>query len=226
MMDISIEHFFRKLYDWSEVWAVLIPLTVWLGFRRQQPPHFRPIIIYLLIALVLNLAADIIQDFKPYLPKKLHSNNFLYNIHSVVRFVCLAYFFSLLYPGSLKMLKKIVPVLFVIFLTVNFSMVEDFFYFYHLSGNLHAAESFLILIYCMGYYLSELNDDRKFVLTGKNFLMVTGLSLYVVTNFFIFLFYVPLLSYNKELAVDMWYVHNAAYVVLCLFIARSFYAHA
>ena len=105
-------------------------------------------------------------------------------------------------------------------------MVEDFFYFYHLSGNLHAAESFLILIYCMGYYLSELNDDRKFVLTGKNFLMVTGLSLYVVTNFFIFLFYVPLLSYNKELAVDMWYVHNAAYVVLCLFIARSFYAHA
>jgi len=217
---------FIAILNWSEVWAVLIPLFVLYVFRRKQPAHFRPIIVYLFFALAINLAADVIQDFKDYLPFWMQKNNVLYNVHSVVRFVCFAYFFSLLYPRMFKKLKKIVPAIFIIFLTVNFSIAENFLNPDHISGNLHTAESFLILIYCMGYYLSELKEDKKFLLTGKDFLVVTGLSIYVVTNFFIFLFYLPILKYNEDLAVNMWNVHNVAYIVLCLFIARSFYANA
>jgi len=33
-----------------------------------------------------------------------------------------------------------------------------------------------------------------------------------------------MLTHNTELAVNMWYVHNVAYIILCLFIARSLYA--
>jgi hypothetical protein len=226
MMDINVQTVLMKIFDWSEVWGVLIPLIVLYGFRRQQPPHFRPVIIYLLFALAINIVIDIIQDFKPYLPFWMQKNNVLYNVHSVARFVCFASYFSMLNPRSFKKLKKIVPIIFIVFLLVNFSIAENFLYPDHISGNLHAAESFLLLIYCMGHYLSELKEDRRFLLTGKDFLVVTGLSIYVVTNFFIFLFYVPMLTYNKELAINMWYIHNAAYILLCVFIARSFYVPA
>ena len=226
MMDISISKVLMKIFDWSEVWGVLIPLVVLFRLRKKQPDHFWPVIVYLWFALAINLVADIIQDFKHYLPFWMQKNNVLYNVHSVVRFVCFSYFFSLLYPTRFTALKKILPVIFIVFLTVNFSIAENFLYPEHISGNLHAAESFLLLIYCMSYYLAELKEDKKFLLTGKDFLVVTGLSLYVATNFFIFLFYVPMLSYNRDLAVNMWNVHNAAYIMLCLFIARSFYANA
>jgi hypothetical protein len=77
----------------------------------------------------------------------------------------------------------------------------------------------------MLYYLSVLNDeDDDTAFKGPVFWIVTGLSIYVVINFFVFLFYVPMITQNLVLALDIWNVHNAAYIILCLFIARALYA--
>ena len=56
------------------------------------------------------------------------------------------------------------------------------------------------------------------------FLMVTGISIYFVVNFPIFLFYKSLSVDFKIFAVDIWGIHNIAYILLCIFIARFFYA--
>ncbi|NEU07910.1 hypothetical protein GZH53_06260 [Flavihumibacter sp. R14] len=226
MMDIEIQNVLMAVFNWSEVWALLIPLFVLYRLKRHQPEYLRPVITYLWIALVINLTADSIADLKSSIPWFPRGNLVFYNIHSIIRFVCFSYFFTLLLPQSFKALKNTLPVIFILFLTINFSIVENFLEKGHISGNLHAAESYLLLIYCMSYYLSELKEDRKFQTSGKDFMVVTGLSIYVVTNFFVFLFYVPLLDENLKLAIDMWYVHNVAYVVLCIFIARSFYVNA
>ncbi|CAN5184168.1 hypothetical protein BH20BAC1_BH20BAC1_14220 [soil metagenome] len=60
----------------------------------------------------------------------------------------------------------------------------------------------------------------------KDFWVVTGLSIYVVTNFFVFLFYTPMLNTNLNLAMKMWNVHNTAFILLCIFISKAIYAPA
>ena len=75
----------QLILDWSEVWALLIPLFVLIG-NTKQPTFLKPVIIYLLLALPINLIGDITADFKKYFPSWLQSNTPLYNIHSVVRF--------------------------------------------------------------------------------------------------------------------------------------------
>jgi hypothetical protein len=214
----------QLFFDWSEVWALLIPLFVWL-FGKKQPALLNSVIIYLWLALTLNLFEDVIADFKRTLhfPSILQSNNPVYNIHSVVRFVCFSYFFLSLPQRQFKTFKKVVILVFLLFAIIDFAFFEDFFYQGHLSGNLLSAESYLLLIFCMLYYLAVLNDEDDTAFNGPVFWVVTGLSIYVVINFFVFLFYVPMITQNPALATNIWNIHNAAYILLCLFITRALY---
>ena len=217
--------FLKLLLNWSEVWATLIPLSILL-FRRQQPRFLTPVIVYLVIAFFINLTCDIISEFYTYLPEWMQSNTPLYNAHSVIRFICFCYFFIGLKQSSFTMLKKILPVFSLVIIIINFSFVEDFGNPDHLSGNLLAAESYLLLIFCMQYYLAKLRDEADDITSGPDFWVVTGLSIYVVINFFVFLFYVPMLHHDIDLALNIWDVHNIAYILLCIFITKAFYAPA
>jgi hypothetical protein len=216
---------FIKILDWSEVWAIFIPLFVLL-FRRKQPAFLKPLIIYLWIALALNLVGDFIGDFKHHLPQWLHSNNILYNIHSIVRFFCFSYFFLLLGKNFRGVIYKLVNLCALVFIVYNFIFIEKFNNVDHLSGNLLATEAYVLLIYCMQYYLLQLKTDTADFTRKKDLLVITGLSIYVVINFFVFLFYVPMLTENPNLAEHMWSVHNLAYITLCIFIAKAFYVPA
>ena len=215
----------RWILDWSEVWAPLIPLIYFL-YHRNQPRILSPVIAYLLFAFIINLAGDIIGDFKKYLPWWLHSNNPLYNVHSVIRFCCFSYFFIMLRQSSFSKLRYILPYLSFLIILINFIYFENFGNPDHLSGNLFSTEAYFLLVYCMLYYLSKLRDEEDEIVRGPDFWVVTGLSIYVVINFFVFLFYVPMISQNARLADNMWDVHNIAYIILCLFITRAFYEPA
>jgi hypothetical protein len=214
--------FLQLILDWSEVWAPLIPLLVLL-FRPKQPSFLKPVILYVWFAFFINLAGDIISDFKIYFPWWLQSNNLLYNVHSVIRFICFSYFFITLPQGSFLTLRKLLPMLSIVFIIINFSYFEDFTNTDHLSGNLLATEAYLLLIYCLQYYLSLLRDEKEVISSGPDFWIVTGLSIYVVVNFFVFLFYVPMITENTSLAIHIWNVHNVAYIIFCIFITKAFY---
>lgn len=200
---------------------MLIPLVV-LARNPKQPIFLRPVIIYLCLAFIINLSGDIISDFAIYLPDWIDGNNVLYNIHSIMRFVCFSYFFSFLKQPHFAILKKILPYLSVVLIIINFTFFEYFFNHDHISGNLLAAEALLLLIYCLQYYLSKMKDEKDVLTSSKDFLVVTGISIYVVINFFVFLFYVPMITENPELADNMWGVHNVAYLILCVLIAKAF----
>lgn len=214
--------FLQLILDWSEVWALLLPLAV-LSFRPKQPAFFKSVVLYIWAALLLNLIGDVIGDYKKYLPWWLQSNNPLYNLHSIVRFTCFASFFMALKQPHFLTLKKILPVVTLLFLAINFAVAEDFFYTEHLSGTLLTIEAYLLLVYCLLYYLSQLKDDTGVLAEGPDFWVTTGLCIYVVINFFVFLFYVPMIKEDPDLADKMWSVHNIAYIILCFFIAKAFY---
>ena len=210
------------LLDWSEVWAPLIPLAYFL-FHREQPRYMRPVIAYVFLALFLNLAIDLISELKPnYIPESV-SNNPLYNIHSILRFICFAGFFTLLGQRDFAGLRKAIPILSLAIITVNFLFFEHFWNPDRLSGNLLATEAYLLLVYCMLYYLSKLRDDGTDFTATPDFWVVTGLAIYVVVNFFVFLFYVPMIEKDLPLALNIWNLHNIAYIIFCIFITRALY---
>ena len=216
---------FISILDWSEVWALLIPLFV-LMMRRKQPPYMKPVIFYLWLALLLNLICDILSKYNDAHRGNEISNNPFYNIHSIVRFVCFSYFFILLQQKFFKTFNKFIPVIYFLFVAINFSYSENFFYKNNISGSLLSMEAFLLLIYCMLYYLSQLKSEAEGITGTKNFWVVTGLAVYVAANFFVFLFYVPMITENPTLANNMWNVHNVAYILLCIFISKAFYVPA
>ena len=213
------------MLDWSEVWAPLIPL-VYLLFNRQQPGFLKPVIVYLLLAFCINLAGDIIGDFKAILPLKIKSNNPLYNVHSIIRLTCFYYFFIALRQDDFGRLRYFLTIACSMIIIINFIFNENFLNPDHLSGNLLAAEAYLLLIYCLLYYLSKLRAEDSDVSGTADFWVVTGLSIYVVINFFVFLFYVPMINFDSNLAERIWDVHNFAYIVLCILITRAFYESA
>ncbi len=212
----------RRLFDWAEVWALLIPL-IYLLFKRKQPRFLKPVIIYLFIALFINIAVDIIADYKKHFPAWLQSNNPIYNVHSVIRLVCFSYFFIALKQPFFVRFKYVLPLVSLVVIIINFGFIENFGNPDHLSGNLLSAEAYLLLIYCMLYYLAKLSDETDDISTGPDFWIVTGLSIYVVVNFFVFLFYVPMIYQDGVLANDMWDIHNVAYILFCILITKAFY---
>jgi len=217
-----MERVFMIILDLSEAWALIIPLSVYL-FRRQQHPSLKPIIVYIWIGFLINVVIDVIMVINIYFTKDYISNNFLYNIHSVVRFACFSYYFIKLQPNSFTRLKKALAIISGLFLVINFAFFEKFFNYIAFSGNLLAMEAYLLLVYCMLYYLTELKNDDEELFHTPHFWIVTGLCIYVVINFFVFLFYLPMLDVDMDLVVNIWNVHNIAFIIFCVFIAKAFY---
>jgi hypothetical protein len=214
--------FFAQILLWSEVWAILIPLIV-LQFRRGQPAVLRPVIIYVWIAFLFNLAIDVIMIINIYFHNDYLSNNPLYNLQSVARFACFSIYFIKVQPGNFIRIKKMLTLFALLFLLFNFLFVEKFFNYNAFSGNLLATEAYLLLAFCMLYYLGELKDNDENLFNSPHFWVVTGLSVYVVVNFFVFLFYLPMIDVDVRLAVSMWDVHNISFIIFCLFLTKAFY---
>ncbi|HSR39289.1 MAG TPA: hypothetical protein VLL95_10280 [Phnomibacter sp.] len=212
----------RSLLDWSEVWALLMPFAA-LYLQRRQPPALKPVIWYAVLAFAINLGIDLNIPFKNYYPSWLQSNNPLYNVHSITRFVCFSIYFVRLPEMKYKGMVRLLSNLSFVFLLVNFTFFEKFYNYNSFSSNLFTAEAFVLLVYCMLYYLSELQDDDRNLFRTPHFWVVTGLSIYVVTNFFVFLFYEPMIELDVELALNIWNLHNISFIVFCLFIAKAFY---
>ncbi len=212
----------QLLIDWSEVWALVIPMLI-LAKKRKQPKHLSPIILYVFIAFFINFYADLISIhiFPISFSKYFHENTYLYNIHTIVRFGCFSAFFILLKQPFLKTLKILAPIIFLLFTIIYFNF-EKFANPDHISADFLATEAFVLLIYCLIYYLYKLKTENEKSLSGADFYVVTGLSVYVVVNFFVFLFYVPMIVSDRGLADNMWNIHNVGFIILCIFLAKAF----
>jgi len=222
----------QELLDWSEVWALLIPLVV-LVLRKPAEKWVKPLKFYLITALLINLAADIIwKRYLLYLNGWMTShlsyfysangdfdNTILYNIHSAIRFTLFIIFFSYL-GRTFKKLNWVLPAVYGISFMILFLFYRDIRDF---NSLLLAEETALLLIYCLTYYLLIIRDEESTVKKSPAFWAVTGISIYVVINFPIFLFYNALAKQARNFAIDIWDVHNISYLVFCLLIAKSFY---
>ncbi|MEP7231682.1 MAG: hypothetical protein ABI691_15580 [Ginsengibacter sp.] len=219
-----MKSFINNVLIWSEVWALLVPVYCMWPVKKQ-PVYLKPVYIYIVAALLLNVVANVISNQRALgITLPWHNNILVYNLHSVIRFGCFSLFFILAKQKYYSTLTRIIPFLYIGILLLNFTLLDKFFDPLHINGNLMTAETYLLLVYCLLYYLSRLKEDGPLFSNDADFWIVTGLSIYIVINFFVFLFYIPIMNENRAFADKIWTVHNAGYILLCLFIAKGFYA--
>jgi len=219
--NISMVQILQIILDWSEVWALLIPASVLL--YKKQPVLHRPVVFYVRFALIINILIDFIWKFKKVLPYQLNSNNWLYNLEAVGTFFLFSSFFIQLDQPFLAKFKKLVPLLFVVFLFINFGFNENFFDYQKLSSRLLSVQAISLLFYVLCYFLVKVLEDVEVDIFTSDFWIVTGLGLYVAINFFIFLLYNELTIHMENFAINLWNVHNISYIFFNLFIAKGFY---
>lgn len=214
--------FLTAILDWSEAWAPLIPLAVWIR-HKEQPGYLRPVVLYVGAALLIDVAIDAIWKLRNHIPVPWNSNNYLYNLHSMVRFFAFSVFFLRLQQPFLTGVKKLLPVLFLLFVLIDFGWYENFFDYSNLSSRLLAIEAGLLLFYCLQYYFYKVKEDQEIGQRHPDFWVVTGLGIYVAINFFIFLLYNELSILYPGFAVGIWDIHNISYIILNIFLAKAFY---
>lgn len=212
----------QTILDWSEAWAPLLPLAVWIR-HREQPGFLRPVVFYVWFAFFCNLTIDLVWKLRDRIPLPWNSNNWLYNLHSLVRFTLFALFFIRLQQPFLRTLKRAIIAFFVIFAAIDFGWYEHFFDYHRLSSRLLAMEAGLLLFYCLQYYFYKVREDPDIEWNQPDFWVVSGLGIYMAINFLIFLTYNELSDYYTRFAVDIWSVHNLSYILLHIFLAKSFY---
>lgn len=212
--------FLTSIINWSEVWSLLIPLTIiWLYKPTGQ--NIKPLVLYIFIALVLNTMATIMVEFYFSMPAWLKNNNILYNIHSFIRVLIFGWYIIRIRQYRFPAVLKILLLFYLIFVISNFIFIESPLY---ISSRLFAAESVILLILSLSFFFRSMQDETEMNwLKHPAFLVCTGIILYEATSFFIFLFFYPLVEKNKEFGDLTMSIHNAMYVILCIMVALAFY---
>ena len=221
----------QELWAWSEVWALFIPLTVLIAKRKRINNVFKPVIYYVFIALVLNSIADFSWRFQLRLdlPQWMRNNSSIYHLHAIIRLLLFTWFFRRLNEPFLVNVKKITPVLFLLFVFIHFIIIKPINSFLiDYNSELHATEAAILLFYCLQHYifLSQQEYSASNIRSRSIGLFIAGLTIYVAINFFIFLFYSALMSISRKFSKQIWEVHNISYIILCCFIAWAFYESA
>ncbi len=215
--------FLYDLFDAAEFWALLFPLLFIFPLRKNETWK-RPLVLFIILALPINLISCLIANSKS-IPFKLPlaHNTVLYNIMSVIRFSCFSWFFFMIAQKGFSTIRKMIPVAYIISFTIIFTWVDSFLNPERISSNLLAAEALLLLIYCLLAYFSIYNADETEPQSDSQLWIISGLAMYVVIDFFIYLFYKPLLLEDPVLADKVWTIHNIAFTLFCIAMARGFY---
>lgn len=215
--------------DWSESWSILIPLLVY-WFHKAQPRYMRPVMFYLIAALILNLAADTIAYFAlalhPDPSAWWYSNTRIYNLHNLIRFAFFSAFFYRLGVAFQKWVSWSAVIFVAGAIGIEIFVGESVFSRTSINSMLHTLEALLLLVLCLFYYLSSVSADDVRPFRRKSFWQVTAIAVYCVANFFVFLFYSPLLKANPTDTYRLWTLHNVAFVLSCIFTAIALYVPA
>lgn len=209
------------IFDWIEVWALLIPIFVLLT-KKNVAFELKPVLCYLFIAFALNTTANLIYNQRKLgLDLPWHKNVILYDIHSVVRLLLFSWFFIRLNQPLLITIKKYLPVLFLVFVIADIYIFNDSFNDL-INIHLHTLESGILLFYCLQYYLYLFLLEEKWSFKKMpSFWIVTGLSIFIIVSFPIYLFYKQLMNQNRDFVINVWIIQKIAFFIFCFFIAKA-----
>ena len=207
-----------QILNWSEVWAPLIPLLVFI-LKAPKNKHLDLIAAYLFTAFCINAIIDVSWQYQKYMPAFLFYNAFLYNINSFCRIIFFVLFFSLLANLPSKKTAIFFLILYLIIFVVYFIINKNF---NTLNSPLHSTESLILLLLSIVYLIRLIQSDEIYLSFDPYLLIISGLAVYESVNFFVFLFYDYLAEKDRMFDHYLWNVHNIIFIIFCVLIARAF----
>jgi hypothetical protein len=209
----------NTLRNWSEVWGLFFPLGVML-FSKLSFKGLELIKGYVLLAFIINSFSTIIFVFNNELPPIFRNNNIFYNIHSLIRVFCFSAYLLITIQEKYLRVARIIFFVYFILVIINFSFFELAFFF---STRVYVSESIILLIIVILFLLNKIHDDSNINwMKHPAFIICVGIGFYEVLNFFIFLFFSPLLKQNREFGKLTMTIHNFTYVIFCITLAIAF----
>jgi len=217
-----MNNFINSIINWSESWSLLIPLIV-IIFYKPKGHGIQSLILYVLIAFIINTIATVMVEYYFSMPAWLKNNNVLYNLHSFIRVIFFSLYIMTIRQYRFPPVLKFLLLAYLVFVAVNFVFFQSPLF---ISSYLFAAESIILLVFCFSFFLRSMQDDSEVNwLKHPAFLVCTGISLYEVTSFFIFLFFYPLFEKNPEFGDLTMSIHNVMYIILCIMLALALYRY-
>ncbi len=196
------------ILDWSEVWATVIPLLVYIIYQ----PKFRgikPIFIYLIIALIIYVIIDIIMTLNMQ-GEVLADNNVFYNIISAVRLLLFTWFFKQI-SNDKTLVRYFVLLIYTVATAVIFMFFDPILQF---SSKLVTAECIIILFCCIRYFnsLPSLKKDAN-ELSRPVIMISSAILFYYAVILIIDPVYQYLIDNDTETAVGIWDIKNIVYII-------------
>lgn len=208
------------ILEWSEVWALLIPLTIMILYKPLRA-EMRPLFFYVCIGLVLNSVSTTSFYFHKSMPVWLKNNNIYYNLHSITRVIFFGLYIYRVTPNKNRLVYTTLFSVYGIFVLINFVFIKSIFFF---STWLFAAESIILIVACINFYLQTMKDESKTEWMKQPFFLVcTGVILYEAITFFIFLFIIPMANINPRFGLLSLKIYKITFVLLCILIALTIY---
>lgn len=206
----------QQILNWAEVWATLIPIITWLIIKaNSESAIYKPLFYFFLISLTLYVLIDLAYF------KILKTNNFIYTLISLNRLLFFVNFFFYLNIFDAKKTKGLLLAIMslIVILSIINNPIAKF------NSILFSIESVIFIMFSIKYYFKIIHSDIASKNSNEVLLIVTGLAIYESACFPIFLAYNTLIDLNRSYATNIWNVHNIAYIIFCLFIARAFYGN-
>jgi hypothetical protein len=217
---------FQFLRDWSEVWALLIPLIIILVYKPRGH-HLGWVVCYVVAAFILNFLATFIIECYDLVPIWLYKkgNNVFYNLHSFVMTLFFCFYFISVRRYKKTILLKTLLILYIVFVLINFVFLEPPT---KLSTRHFTTGSIVLLIMCLFYFIHSISEESQTNwLKHPSFIICSAVFLYESVTFFIYLFFYPMYSktYNKDFsfALLMMRIYQAIFIVFCILLAIGLY---
>lgn len=216
------------LNTWLEVWALLIPTAIILIYRPTGKAVWL-LLTYVFAALLLNSLCLSMVEYYYLMPSWTYTdgspnNNILYNIHSFLRVTLLGWFIISVRNYRYTIFLKGLLLTYLIFVVINFSIFESLLF---LSTRLFAAESIVLLIISLSYFIRSILDETEINwLKHPSFIICSGICLYEAITFFIFLFFYPLVNKDPTFFAVTMKIYSITYLVLCILFAFGFYQYS
>lgn len=215
------------LLVWSEVWALLIPLTVIAIFRLAGKP-VALLIAYVITGFFLNFCAIFTLVYPNVVPSFLkYNNNIFYNVHSFFMVIFLGSYILKIRPYKYKLLLKGLIILYVAFVVINFVFFERPLFY---STRHFITGSIVLIVLCLFYFINSIQEESQVNwLKHPSFIIFFGICLYHCVTFFIFLFLLPMFNstYNKDPAFAhlMMKITQITFVIFCILLAIGLYQY-
>ncbi len=211
---------YNEIIHWSEVWSLIIPLIIYI-FRPANPYKIQPVIWFIVIALVCAVFATFISQIGQNLPRQYRNNGIAYNLVAIVKVLILGRFL-IRQPQMQKFRYLHYLILFYIVLGISiFAFGASPF---DLNRYLLAATSIVMLAICLTFFLNTILDD-EYNPSESNwlFLICTGIAVYEVINFFIYLFLFELYMTNEPFSRATSVIFEYSHIISNAFVLLGIY---